>query len=742
MRKARKTLDKVKEQLPPAPIREENITDTLRENYMPYSMSVIVSRAIPEIDGFKPAHRKLLYTMYQMGLLEGARTKSANVVGATMKLNPHGDAAIYETMVRLTRGNGALLHPFVDSKGSFGRKYSKMAYAAARYTEVKLDPICNEIFTGIKADAVDMVDNYDGQLKEPVLLPTRFPNILVSPNTGIAVGLASSICSFNLREVCETAIALIRDSNADIFETLKAPDFSTGGELLYDRAVMEEIYRSGRGSVKLRAKWRYLKDDACIEIYEIPYSTDVETIQEAIFKLVKDGKYKEISDVRDETDKEGLKLVIDLKYKTIDPERVMARLMKDTPLMTTFPCNFNVLVGGTPRLMGVREILEEWHAFRRECLKREIFHELSQKRDRLHLLLGLAKILLDIDRAIAIIRHTAEESRVIPNLMEGFDIDRIQAEYIAEIRLRHLNREYILKRTAETEELEKSIADLEAILKSANRQDKLIIRQLEEISKKYGIDRKTEVLYDFDESAELAPEPEKEEFFHVAMTREGYFKKIPLQSIRVADEQKLKDGDKIEFSEQVSTFAELLFFTDRAQVYKARLADFESTKASALGDYIPAKLAFDEGEKVLWFLPVMEFTGQIFIAYENGKCVRFPLEVYRTKGKRKKLSPAFSDLSPAVGFCHLKSGEVRDVFLQTYNGKSALFKSALVSEKATRTSSGIQAMTLKRGDRVRQMIAVEPGDTSYAKCRKIKLPTPGVIFNPIDPEENQTKLEF
>lgn len=410
--------------------------------------------------------------------------------------------------------------------------------------------------------------------------------------------------------------------------------------------------------------------------------------------------------------------------------------------MTTFPCNFNVLVGGTPRLMGVREILEEWHAFRRECLKREIFHELSQKRDRLHLLLGLAKILLDIDRAIAIIRHTAEESRVIPNLMEGFDIDRIQAEYIAEIRLRHLNREYILKRTAETEELEKSIADLEAILKSANRQDKLIIRQLEEISKKYGIDRKTEVLYDFDESAELAPEPEKEEFFHVAMTREGYFKKIPLQSIRVADEQKLKDGDKIEFSEQVSTFAELLFFTDRAQVYKARLADFESTKASALGDYIPAKLAFDEGEKVLWFLPVMEFTGQIFIAYENGKCVRFPLEVYRTKGKRKKLSPAFSDLSPAVGFCHLKSGEVRDVFLQTYNGKSALFKSALVSEKATRTSSGIQAMTLKRGDRVRQMIAVEPGDTSYVKCRKIKLPTPGVIFNPIDPEENQTKLEF
>ena len=742
MKKARKTLEKQKTALPPAPIREENITDTLRENYMPYSMSVIVSRAIPEIDGFKPAHRKLLYTMYLMGLLDSARTKSANVVGATMKLNPHGDAAIYETMVRLTRGNGALLHPFVDSKGSFGRKYSKMAYAASRYTEVKLDPICNEIFSGIKADAVDMVDNYDGQLKEPVLLPTRFPNILVSPNTGIAVGLASSICSFNLREVCDTTIALIRDPNANLFETLKAPDFSTGGELIYDHAVMEEIYRTGRGSVKLRSKWRYLKDDACIEIYEIPYSTDVETIQEAIIKLVKDGKYKEISDVRDETDLSGLKLVIDLKHKTTDPARVMARLMKDTPLQTTFPCNFNVLIGGSPQLLGVREILEEWHAFRRECLKRELFHELSQKRDRLHLLQGLAKILLDIDRAIAIIRHTAEESLVIPNLMEGFDIDRIQAEYIAEIRLRHLNREYILKRTAETEDLEKAIADLEAILNSSRRQDTLIIKQLEEISKKYGIDRKTEILYDVDDSIDLTQEPEKEEFFHVTMTEQGYFKKIPRLSIRAADEQKLKDGDAVAFSAEVSTFAELLFFTDRAQVYKARLGDFDATKASALGDYIPGKLGFDEGEKVAWFLPVKEFTGQIFIAFENGKCVRFPLAVYQTKSNRKKLSPAFSDASPAVGFCHLQSGEVRDVFLQTYNGKSALFKSALVSEKATRTSAGIQAMAMKRGDRVRLMVAVEPGDTTYAKCRKIKLPTPGVIFNPIDPVENQTKLEF
>ncbi len=742
MKKARRTIEKEKVILPPAPIREEAITDTLRENYMPYSMSVIVSRAIPEIDGFKPAHRKLLYTMYLMGLLEGARTKSANVVGATMKLNPHGDAAIYETMVRLTRGNGALLHPFVDSKGSFGRKYSKMAYAASRYTEVKLDPICNEIFTGIKADAVDMVDNYDGQMKEPALLPTRFPNILVSPNTGIAVGLASSICSFNLREVCETAIALIRDPNADIFETLKAPDFSTGGELIYERAVLEEIYRTGRGSVKLRSKWRYRKEDACIEIYEIPYSTDVETIQDAIIKLVKDGKYKEISDVRDETDLSGLKLVIDLKYKTTDPVRTMARLMKDTPLQTTFPCNFNVLIGGTPRLLGVREILEEWHAFRRECLKREIFHDLSQKRDRLHLLQGLAKILLDIDRAIAIIRHTAEESQVIPNLMEGFDIDRVQAEYIAEIRLRHLNREYILKRTAETEDLEKTIADLEAILNSARRQDTLIIKQLTEIANKYGIDRKTEILYDAADAVDLSPEPEKEEIFHVAMSREGYFKKISRLSIRANDDQKLKDGDEIVFSGEVSSFAELLFFTDRAQVYKARLSDFESTKASALGDFIPAKLSFDEGEKVLWFLPVLDFSGQIFIAFENGKCVRFPLEVYRTKSNRKKLSPAFSDASPAVGFFHLKSGEVRDVFLQTYNGKSALFKSALVSEKATRTSAGIQAMALKRGDRVRTVLSVEPGNAAYAKCRKIKLPTPGVIFNPIDPEENQTKLEF
>lgn len=742
MRKARKTLEKEKVILPPAPIREENITDTLRENYMPYSMSVIVSRAIPEIDGFKPAHRKLLYTMYQMGLIDGARTKSANVVGATMKLNPHGDAAIYETLVRLTRGNGALLHPFVDSKGSFGRKFSKMAYAASRYTEVKLDPICNEIFTGIKADAVDMVDNYDGQLKEPVLLPTRFPNILVSPNTGIAVGLASSICSFNLREVCDTAIALIENPDANLFETLKAPDFSTGGELLYEPEVLEEIYRTGRGSVKLRSKWRYRKDDACIEIYEIPYSTDVETIQEAIIKLVKDGKYKEISDVRDETDLSGLKLVIDLKHKSTDAERVMARLMKDTPLQTTFPCNFNVLIGGTPRLLGVREILEEWHAFRRECLKREVFHDLSQKRDRLHLLQGLAKILLDIDRAIAIIRHTAEESQVIPNLMEGFDIDRVQAEYIAEIRLRHLNREYILKRTAETEELEKTIADLEAILKSSRRQDTLIIKQLKEIREKYGIDRKTEILYDVPKLEDLAQEPAREEFYHVTLTQEGYFKKISLLSIRASDEQKLKEGDSVVFSEKLSTFTELVFFTDRAQVYKAFLSDFDTTKASALGDYIPAKLGFDEGEKVLWFLPVKEFVGQIFIAFENGKCVRFPLETYQTKSKRRKLSPAFADASPAVGFCHLQSGEVRDIFLQTYNGKSALFKSSLVSEKATRTSAGVQAITLKRGDRVRLMVAVEAGDTSYTKCRKIKLPTPGVIFNPIDPEENQTKLEF
>ncbi len=742
MKKARKTVGKTAEHLPDAPIRQENITDTLRENYMPYSMSVIVSRAIPEIDGFKPSHRKLLYTMYQMGLLEGARTKSANVVGATMKLNPHGDAAIYETMVRLTRGNGALLHPFVDSKGSFGRKFSKMAYAASRYTEVKLDPICNEIFSGIKCDAVDMVDNYDGQIKEPVLLPTRFPNILVSPNNGIAVGITSTICSFNLREVCQTMIALIRDPNADLFETLKGPDFSTGAQLLYDRNVLEEIYRTGRGSIKLRSKWRYLKEDACIEVYEIPYSTEVETIQDAIIKLVKEGKYKEISDVRDETDLSGLKLVIDLKHKNTDPARIMARLMKDTPLQSTFSCNFNVLIGAVPRLLGVREILEEWHAFRKECLKRELFFELSQKKDRLHLLQGLAKILLDIDRAIAIIRHTAEESQVIPNLMEGFAIDRVQAEYIAEIRLRHLNREYILKRTSETEELEKAIADLEAILASSRRQDTLIIRQLEEIIKKYGVDRKTEILYEEDDTLDLSPEPEKEDFFYTVMTHEGYFKKISRLSIRASDDQKLKDGDSIDFAGEVSTFSELLFFTDRAQVYKAKLSDFESTKASALGDYIPAKLGFDEGEKVTWFLPVKDFEGQIFIAFENGKCVRFPLSVYQTKSNRKKLSPAFSDASPAVGFCRLMPGEVRDVFLQTYAGKSALFKSALVSEKATRTSAGIQAMSLKRGDRVRQMVAVEAGDTSYAKCRKIKLPTPGVIFNPIDPEENQTRLEF
>ncbi len=741
MGKARKTPE-TKERLPDAPIRDEQITDTLRNNYMPYSMSVIVSRAIPEIDGFKPAHRKLLYTMYQMGLLDGPRTKSANVVGATMKLNPHGDAAIYETMVRLTRGNGALLHPFVDSKGSFGRKYSKMAYAAARYTEVKLDPICNEIFSGIKSDAVDMVDNYDGELKEPVLLPTRFPNILVSPNSGIAVGLASSICSFNLREVCDTAIALIRDPNADLFETLKAPDFSTGGELVYDKEALEQIYQTGRGTVKLRSKWRYLKEESCIEVYEIPYSTDVETILDQIVKLVKDGKYKEISDVRDETDLSGLKLVIDLKYKSADPERLMARLMHDTSLACGFSCNFNVLVGGTPRLLGVREILDEWHAFRRECLKRELNFELRQKRDRLHLLLGLAKILVDIDRAIRIIRSTDEEARVIPNLMEGFEIDRTQAEYIAEIKLRHLNREYILNRVSETESLKQAIAEIEATLDSKRRQDTLIVKELNEISKTYGIDRKTEILYDAPDTADLSAEPEKEEFFFVVMTREGYFKKITRLSIRGNDEQKLKEGDEIVFSGEVSSFAELLFFTDRAQVYKARLGDFESTKASALGDYVPAKLGFDEGEKVLWFLPVSEFTGQIVIGFANGKCVRFNLEAYQTKSNRKKLSPAFSAASPAVGFVRLAAGENKDLFLISALGKCALIKSGLVSEKATRTSSGITCLSLKRGDSLKTLVAVDPEDHRYSKCRKIKLPTAGVIFNPIDVEEEQTKLEL
>jgi len=625
--------------------REIPITSTLEDNYMPYSISVIKARAIPEIDGLKPSHRKLLYTMYKMGLLGETRTKSANVVGQTMKLNPHGDAAIYETLVRLTRGNEALLHPFIDSKGSFGKQYSKMAYAASRYTEVKLDSICNELFSGIDKDAVDFVDNYDATLKEPTLLPTTFPNILVSPNMGIAVGLSSNICSFNLSEICDTTIGLIEDENFDIYKTLKAPDFSTGGKLIYNPEQIRSVYETGRGSFKVRASYVVKKGDGCncIEITNIPYTTNVEAIMDKIEALTKAGRLKEISDARDETDKGGLKLTLDLKRGT-DPEKLMNRLYKLTTLEDDFNCNFNVLIAGTPKLLGVRELLLEWHAFRCECLKRELYFTLTQKKERYHLLLGLEKILVDIDKAIRIVRSTENDKDVIPNLMAGFGIDELQATFIADIKLRNLNKEYILSKVSETEKLKKEIADLEATIKSSKKIDAIIIKQLVEIKKKYGIDRKTEIIGE--SFAEEEVEVEEEYRMHVAVTREGYFKLIPLQSIKMSDNHKLKEGDEIVFSNDISSNEELLFFTDKAQVYKGRFKDFEVTKASALGDYVPTKLGFDDGERVIFFTHTLDFSEKVLIFYENGKSLAFPINVYQTKQNRRKLTAAFSDASP------------------------------------------------------------------------------------------------
>ncbi|MBE6700765.1 MAG: topoisomerase IV [Ruminococcaceae bacterium] len=739
---ARKKKETVTETIIPAEVKEQFIAETLETNYMPYAMSVIISRAIPEIDGFKPAHRKLLYTMYKMGLLSSSadRTKSANVVGATMKLNPHGDMAIYETLVRLTRGNEALLHPLVDSKGSFGKQYSRMAFAASRYTEVKLESFCSELFSGIDKDAVDFVDNYDSTMKEPKLLPVSFPNVLVTPNMGIAVGMASSICSFNLAEICDTTIGLIRDEDFDITTTLLGPDFSTGGSIVYNKEQMDSIYNTGRGSVKVRSKYRFDKSNNCIEVYEIPYTTDAETIIDKLAELVKSGKVKEISDVRDEIDLKGLKIAIDVKKGT-DPDKLMSKLFKLTSLEDDFSCNFNVLISGTPMLLGVKDIILEWHAYRCECLKREIYHDLQQKNSLLHLLQGLEKILLDIDRAIAIIRNTENDADVIPNLCDGFDIDELQAEYVAEIKLRNLNKEHILKKTAQIKNLKEEIEELESILKSSSKLNRLIIKQLTQIKEKYGKPRKTDILYSDVVIYNPAEEPEEEFKAHAVFTQEGYFKRISLQSMRGSDVQKLKDGDKILFSSEISSKNELIFFTDKAQAYKTKLSNFESVKASALGEYVPVKLGFDNDEKVIFFAPVDDFNKRLFIAFENGKCVIIPLSGFETKNNRKKLTGAFCPTQSVAFMMVLDKGEEKEVFLKTHLGKALVINTALVPLKSTKTSQGVQVISLKPTDKVEFVCPVETMPKKpLPKYRKTKIPSAGMVYNEIDIDENQTTL--
>ena len=724
-----------------AEVLEQPITDTLTVNYMPYAMSVIVSRAIPEIDGFKPSHRKLLYTMYKMGLLTGGRTKSANIVGQTMRLNPHGDAAIYETMVRLARGNGALLVPFVDSKGNFGKVYSRdMAYAASRYTEAKLEPICNEIFREIDCQTVDFVDNYDNTMLEPTLLPTAFPNVLVSANMGIAVGMASNICSFNLREVCAATAAWIRNPDCDLMEYLPAPDFSTGGEILYDAAEMERIYSTGRGSVRLRACWRYVKEGNLIEIYEIPYTTTTEAIIDKVSELIKAGKVREISDMRDETDLSGLKLTIDLK-RGVDPEKLMQKLMRATPLMDSFGCNFNLLIAGMPRVMGVREILEEWTAWRTECVRRRVFFQRQKKQEKLHLLKGLRRILLDIDKAIAIIRETELESEVVPNLMIGFGIDCQQAEFVADIKLRNINREYILRRTQEVEELEREIAELDALLQSEKKLRGVIVKELNAIAEKYGEPRRTGILYD-SVSYEPDDEPETPDYpVSVFVSREGYFKKITPKSLRMADEQKFKEGDSLLFSCETTNAAELMVFSDRCQVYKARCADFEDTKASALGDYLPGKLGFDEGENFFALCMPGDYSGSVLFVFENGKVAKVELAAYQTKSNRRKLTGAYSDKSPLKALFRL----TKDVQLALYSteGRALVFSTAQLAAKTTRATQGVAVLTLKRKASLCRAVELErSGIVNAARYRTRTLPAAGALLRPEDAEEKQMELEL
>ena len=745
MKKSDKTANKTHRRADPnvmglrADVVEQNITETLETNYMPYAMSVIVSRAIPEIDGFKPSHRKLLYTMYKMGLLSGARTKSANIVGQTMRLNPHGDAAIYDTMVRLSKGYGALLHPFVDSKGNFGKVYSRdMAWAASRYTEAKLAPICAELFRDIDSDTVDFVDNYDNSMKEPALLPTTFPNILVSANQGIAVGMASQLCGFNLGEVCDTTIAFLKNPEVRISETLLAPDFPTGGEVLYDARVIEDIYNTGRGGVKVRARWRYDKKENLIEIYEIPYTTTSEAIMDKVAELIKAGKVKEISDMRDETDLSGLKLTIDLKRGT-DPDKLMQKLFRSTTLQDTASCNFNVLIGGMPRVMGVRELLDEWCAWRTESVKRRVYFVLKKRQDKLHLLKGLKRILLDIDKAIQIIRETEKEADVVPNLMIGFGIDQVQAEYVAEIKLRNINREYILKRVEETASLESEIEDLEDTLARPSRIRKIIVSELEEVRKKYAEPRRTGILYDFVEEAEAAEDMIEDYPVTLFLSQQGYFKKITPQSLRMSGEQKFKEDDGLRVSVESSNAAELMFFTDRAQVYKIRASDFADGKASLLGDYLPSKLGMDEGESVAGVVLPGDYSGYMIFFFENGKAAKVELSAYKTTSNRRRLTAAYSDKSPLRALLHIK--EDREIAVYSTEPRVLIVNTALLGVKSTRTTQGVALLTLKKKftlDTVR--LPEETGITDLARYRGRSIPATGALLKTEDSDDKQLSL--
>ena len=718
---------------------EQPIVSTIRENFMPYAMSVILSRAIPEIDGFKPSHRKLLYTMYKMGLLTGARTKSANIVGATMKLNPHGDSAIYDTMVRLSRGYEALLHPYVDSKGNFGKFYSRdMAWAASRYTEAKLAPICSELFRDIDKDTVDFVDNYDNTMKEPTLLPAVFPSVLVNANTGIAVGMASNICSFNLREICETTAALIRDPDHDIFSTLPAPDFSGGCQIIYDEKAFQQVYETGKGSIRLRAKYVYDKSDNCVDVLAIPSSTTCEVIIEKIIDLVKQGKVREISDVRDETGIDGLKITIDLKRGT-DPDKLMAKLFKLTTLEDSYACNFNVLIAGVPRVLGVRELLEEWIAFRIECVKRRTFYDRTKKAEKLHLLKGLEKILLDIDKAIKIIRETDEEAEVVPNLMIGFGIDQVQAEYVAEIKLRHLNREYILKRTQDIEDLEREIAELDDILKSKSRVKTIIVKELKSVADKYGQPRKSMIIYEdtaaYVEEVDEVPDYPCTFFF----TKEGYFKKVKTQSLRMMGAHKLKEGDEVTQEIAANNNCDLLFFTDKAQVYKAKANDFTDTKTSVLGEYVAAKLGMDEDENAVYLVVTKDYKGILLFAFENGKAAKVPLEAYATKTNRKKLTGAYSDKNPLAAMLWID--EDREVLFTASSGRMLLVHTGALALKTTRSTQGVSVMKLKKGHRLFSLSEYREGTFKKPQRYRTKsLPALGALPTSEDSNDEQLSL--
>ena len=722
-----------------ADVVEQRITDTLETNYMPYAMSVIVSRAIPEIDGFKPSHRKLLYTMYKMGLLNGVRTKSANIVGQTMRLNPHGDAAIYDTMVRLSKGYGALLHPFVDSKGNFGKVYSRdMAWAASRYTEAKLSAICTELFRDIDSDTVDFIDNYDNTMKEPALLPTTFPNILVSANQGIAVGMASQLCGFNLGEVCDTTIAYLKNPDCDLTETLLAPDFPTGGEVICDVDALREIYSTGRGGVKVRARWRYDKKENLIEVYEIPYTTTTEAIMDKVAELIKAGKVREITDMRDETDLNGLKLTIDLKRGT-DPDKLMQKLMKSTTLQDTMSCNFNVLIAGMPRVMGVRELLDEWCAWRTECVRHRVYFVMSKKKDKLHLLKGLKRILLDIDKAIKIIRETEAEADVVPNLMIGFGIDQVQAEYVAEIKLRNINKEYILKRVEETSALQDEIEDLEDILARPARVKKIIVAELEDVRKKYAEPRRTGIVYGH-EVEEYTEETTVDDYaVSVFLSREGYFKKITPASLRMNAEQKYKEGDALAQSFETSNAAEVMFFTDRCQVYKTRLSDFDDTKASALGDYLPARLGMDEGESVVYMVLPGDYRGWMLFFFENGKAAKVELSAYRTTSNRRKLTGAYSDKSPLRTALCLR--EDCELAVYSTEPRVLVFSTALLGSKTTRATQGVAVLTLKKKFTLDYACPAEAtGIANLARYRARSLPAVGALLKAEDSDEKQISL--